>query len=118
MQHNTERIRSVEFDFPLPPERIAQRPRPYSEQKLAVFGCDTQQTRHKMFNDLASILRPGDLIVANDSSVVPAALRRDDGVFILIMYPEQQSLKNVIAICPSKPEIGDTIEFDRAKYVV
>jgi S-adenosylmethionine:tRNA ribosyltransferase-isomerase len=118
MLDHTERIRSVEFDFPLPEERVAQRPRAYQDQKLIVFNCDSQQIRHTMFNDLASILKPGDLIVANDSKVVPAALRRDDGLFILIMQPEQQSLSNVKAICPSKPAVGDVIEFDRVRYVV
>ena len=118
MPDNTERIRSVEFDFPLPSERIAQRPREYTEQKLVVFNCDSQQIRHKMFNDLASILKPGDLIVANDFKVVPAALRRDDDLFILIMNPEQQSLSGVRAICPSKPEVGDVLEFAKVRFVV
>ncbi len=118
MLDNTRRIRSVDFDFPLPPGRIAQRPRAHHEQKLIVFHGASRQISHKLFNDLPSILKPGDLIVANDSRVIPAALRRDDGTFLLIMHPDRPGLQNVRAICPSKPAVGDVIEFTKVRFLV
>ena len=63
------------FDYPLPPERIAQYP---AEQRDAsrLLVCDraTGRWEDRVFGDLADLLRPGDSLVINDSRVIPARL--------------------------------------------
>jgi S-adenosylmethionine:tRNA ribosyltransferase-isomerase len=69
-----------EFDFDLPPERIAQAPAPRGESRLLVLDR-TGGERHARVRDLPAYLRPGDLLVLNDTRVIPARLfgRRSGG---------------------------------------
>jgi S-adenosylmethionine:tRNA ribosyltransferase-isomerase len=115
-----QRILSSAFNFDLPAERIAQRPRPYDEQKLLCFHRSEGIIQHRRFQELPSILQSGDLLVANDSSVVPAALRQSEEVFILFTDVFSPSLTDVKAICPSQPKIGDVLDFPnaRARFVI
>jgi S-adenosylmethionine:tRNA ribosyltransferase-isomerase len=67
------------FDFELPPERIALRPAsPRDSAKLLLVGADRLQDH--LVIDLPSLLRRGDLLVFNDTRVIPAQLegRRGD----------------------------------------
>ncbi len=63
------------FQYRLPPERIAQYP---AEQRDAsrLLVCDraTRRRADHVFGDLPALLRPGDLLVVNDSRVIPARL--------------------------------------------
>src|SRR6478736_10383116 len=72
-------MRVAEFDFDLPAERIALRPaRPRdSARLLKVEGPDISD--HQVL-DLPSLLKPGDVLVFNDTKVIPAQLegRRGD----------------------------------------
>jgi S-adenosylmethionine:tRNA ribosyltransferase-isomerase len=69
-----------EFDFDLPEELIAQRPRPRGESRLLVLDAEGP-ARHRTVRDLPALLRPGDLLVVNDTRVLPARLlaRRPPG---------------------------------------
>ncbi len=67
------------FDFELPPERIALRPaRPRDSARMLVL--DGARTQDLHVRDLPDVLRPGDLLVFNDTRVIPAQLegRRGD----------------------------------------
>src|SRR5579863_7815411 len=63
------------FDFDLPPELIAQQP-PAQRGASRMLAVDraTGALRDMHFADLPSLLRPGDLLVLNDSRVIPARL--------------------------------------------
>lgn len=62
-----------EFDFALPRERIAQAPaRPRDSARLLVVG---RAFEDRTVLDLPALLRPGDLLVFNDTKVIPAELR-------------------------------------------
>ncbi len=64
-----------DFDFDLPPELIAQRPAEIRDaSRLMVVERRTGEVRHGLFRDLPDHLRPGDVIVVNDSRVLPARL--------------------------------------------
>jgi len=68
--------RAAEFDFALPPELIAQQPLPRREaSRLLVMRRATGALEHRRFAELPALLRPGDLLVLNDSKVIPARLR-------------------------------------------
>ena len=69
-------MRTVEFDFALPPELIAQAPAIERDQsRLLVFRRDSEQVAHRGFRDLLEYVNPGDVVVLNNSRVVPARLR-------------------------------------------
>jgi len=71
-----------DFDYSLPPELIAQSPAPLRDaSKLMVVPKSGGPIEHRTFTDLPQRLRPGDLLVLNDTRVVPARLilARDSG---------------------------------------
>ncbi len=62
-----------DFDFPLPPERIAQHPiEPRDAARL--LHVIAQGVHDRGVRDLPALLRPGDLLVVNDTKVIPARL--------------------------------------------
>ena len=64
-----------EFDYHLPEERIAQEPLPRGTSRLLVLGAPPgTPERHRRISDLPEILRPGDLLVVNDTRVIPARI--------------------------------------------
>jgi S-adenosylmethionine:tRNA ribosyltransferase-isomerase len=66
-------VRTADFDFELPPELIAQTPaRPRDSARLLVV--DAQGLQDRLVRDLPDLLRPGDLMVFNDTRVIPAQL--------------------------------------------
>ncbi|MFO1130558.1 MAG: tRNA preQ1(34) S-adenosylmethionine ribosyltransferase-isomerase QueA [Hyphomicrobiales bacterium] len=66
-------MRVSDFDFDLPPERIALRPvSPRDSSKLLVVRPDALEDR--IFHDLPSLLQAGDVLVFNNTRVIPAAL--------------------------------------------
>ncbi len=71
-----------DFEYDLPPELIAQEPlENRSGSRLLVLNRRSAKIRHRLFTDLPELLRPGDLLVMNDSRVLPARLvgRRTTG---------------------------------------
>jgi S-adenosylmethionine:tRNA ribosyltransferase-isomerase len=82
-----------DFDFVLPPELIAQAPAPERDQsRLLVLERDTKTIDHRTFHDLSLFLRPGDVLVLNNSRVIPARLRgvnaRTGGSFEMLLLEE------------------------------
>jgi S-adenosylmethionine:tRNA ribosyltransferase-isomerase len=66
-------MRVSDFDFDLPPDRIALRPvSPRDSSKLLVVKPDGLEDR--IFRELPQFLRKGDVLVFNDTRVIPAAL--------------------------------------------
>ena len=64
-----------EFDYDLPQELIAQRPiEPRDASRLLVVDRAKGALAHRRFRDLVEYLRPGDILVANESRVIPARL--------------------------------------------
>lgn len=62
-----------DFDYELPPEAIAQHPVPRGESRLLVLNNEGPE-RHQRVGDLPRLLHPGDLLVLNDTRVIPARL--------------------------------------------
>jgi S-adenosylmethionine:tRNA ribosyltransferase-isomerase len=75
-------MRRADFSYSLPPELIAQQPLPArtASRLLALDGADGA-LRDLTFADLPMLLRPGDLLVLNDTRVLPARVqgRKDSG---------------------------------------
>ncbi|MCH8987580.1 MAG: tRNA preQ1(34) S-adenosylmethionine ribosyltransferase-isomerase QueA [Chloroflexi bacterium] len=74
-------MRTSDFDYHLPPELIAQSPiEPRDSSRLLVLHRDTGALEHRRFAGILEYLRPGDVMVFNQSRVIPARLygRRAD----------------------------------------
>ena len=68
-------MRADFFDYDLPPGLIAQEPcSERDKSRLLVVRRPTQSIEHRIFEDLPELLNPGDLLVLNDTRVVPARL--------------------------------------------
>jgi S-adenosylmethionine:tRNA ribosyltransferase-isomerase len=68
-------MRTSDFDYDLPPELIAQTPaEPRDSARLLVVDRARGLLDHRVFHELPDILRPGDVLVANNSRVLPARL--------------------------------------------
>ncbi len=68
-------MRTSEFDYELPPELIAQKPiSPRDASRLLVVDRDRRSLSHHHFYDLPEFLKPGDLLVHNQTRVVRARL--------------------------------------------
>ena len=64
-----------DFDYDLPQELIAQTPiEPRDASRLLVVHRDSGKFEHRRFTDIGAFLRPGDLLIANQSRVLPARL--------------------------------------------
>jgi len=69
-------VKTSDFDYGLPPELIAQSPvEPRDHSRLMVLHRESGFIEHRRFFEIVSYLRDGDVLVFNDSRVIPARLR-------------------------------------------
>ena len=83
-----------DFDYPLPPDLIAQEPATARDQsRLLVLNRATSERRHLQFPDLLGQLQSGDVLVLNNSRVIPARLLgvKDTGGVVEILLIEESS---------------------------
>lgn len=104
-----------DFDFELPPDRIATRPADRrDESRLLVMDRIGGGLRHCRFGDLPGELRPGDCLVINDSRVIPARLfaRRKGGgrAEFLLLAPEVPGRWRAMVRPARKVRRGDRLE--------
>ena len=68
-------MRTSDFDYNLPPELIAQTPIELRDRsRLMVLKRSDSSVKHHRFSEIADYLRDGDVLVFNDSRVIPARL--------------------------------------------
>lgn len=112
------RLKKSDFDYALPPELIAQAPLPErSASRLLVVHQDEAGTlEDRTFRDLPTLLRAGDLLVFNDTRVIPARLfgRKSTGGRVEIMIERLLGGERArVQLGVSKtPKEGSTIELD------
>lgn len=64
-----------DYDYELPEELIAQTPaEPRDSSRLLVYDRATGKREHRIFRDIKEYLRPGDVLVVNNTKVLPARL--------------------------------------------
>ncbi len=90
-------MRTDDFDYFLPPERIAQTPvEPRHASRLLVVNRASDQLEHRHFWEVGDYLRPGDLLVVNHTRVLPARIfaRKPTGgkVEILLLRQEEDQV--------------------------
>ena len=110
-----------DFDYALPPELIAQTPiEPRDASRLLVVERKSGILTHRHFRDVGDYLRPGDLLIANHSRVIPARLlghRAETGgaveVLLLSERPDLGADYWEALVRPGRRlRIGDYIIFD------
>ncbi len=80
-------VRLACYDFDLPRELIASRPPPDRvASRMMVLNRADKTISHRMFCDLPEFFCPGDLLVLNNSRVIPARLLTDDGRIELLVF--------------------------------
>ncbi len=104
------------YDYELPPDRIAQNPVvPRDSSRLLVVDSPSTQ-QHRIFQDLPDLLNPGDLLVLNNTRVLPARLygHKPNGpaVEILLMEERQHNCWLALVKPGKRLKLGAKIEFD------
>ncbi len=113
-------MRTADFDFALPPELIAQHPAPKrDESRLLVLHRADGSIDHRKFRDLLEFFRDGDVLVLNNSRVIPARLRgvnaKSGGKFEILLLEENAPNDWWAMLRPGKnARIGTQINFHNA----
>jgi S-adenosylmethionine:tRNA ribosyltransferase-isomerase len=106
-------MRTDTFDFDLPPERIAQEPAfPRDSSRLLEVFPD--RLRDGTVLDLPILLQPGDLLVLNDTRVIPTRLygkRGDTKIEVTLHKPSNRNQWYAFAQPGRRLRVGDTIDF-------
>jgi S-adenosylmethionine:tRNA ribosyltransferase-isomerase len=101
-----------DFDYQLPKEMIAQHPvEPRDSSRLMVL--DGKGIEHMKFSDLSQLLRPGDLLVMNNSRVIPARIygTKDTGGKIEVLLVRRLEDKYYECLVRGKIKPGSDIQF-------
>ena len=104
-----------DFDYNLPLELIAQKPlRPRDHSRLLLLNKKTGAIQHKHFYDLVGYLKPGDLLILNNSKVFPARLngrKKETGGKIEIFLHHDLGQGVWECLVGGRVKIGSLIEF-------
>lgn len=88
-------LKTSDFDYSLPPEYIAQTPvEPRDSSRLLVLHRDTATLEHVFFREIGKFLRPNDLLVLNQTRVIPARLfaRKTTGGRVEVLLLRREDL--------------------------
>ena len=106
------------LNYKLPQERIAQRPLyPYDSAKMLCVDKATGIIQDRTFQDFSEFVQPNDLVVFNDTKVIPARLFgkfKDSGgvVEILLLQESSSDIWEILARPAKKLKVGRVIDFE------
>ena len=90
-----------DYDYTLPDDLIARYPLPHREDsRMMVLHRDGQRIEHRQFRDFPTYLQEGDLVVLNDTRVIPARVFSDDGRIELLFL---EAVRENVWKCMVKP---------------
>ena len=107
-----------DFDYELPEALIAQTPvEPRDSSRLLVLDRQSGDMRHQIFSQIVDHIQPGDLLIANDTKVMPARLlgkRADTGgrVEVFLLHRRSQDLWEVLVKPGKRMRPGQRVWFD------
>ncbi len=116
-------LRVADFDFDLPAELIAQQPpEQRGQSRMLVMDRASGELRDSQFADFPALLHPGDLLVLNDSRVIPArlyarrTLRRErekptGRIEVMLTEPAGDNLWRALVRPGRKVAIGERLVF-------
>ena len=108
-------MRTSDFDYLLPPEFIAQTPvEPRDQSRLLVLRRSDGSIEHHRFSDIIDFLNPTDVLVLNDTRVIPARLNAQRGsggkVEILLLRRLEPGLWEALVKPSKRIAVGDKVE--------
>lgn len=111
-------MKTDDFFYNLPPERIAQTPvEPRHNSRLLVLDRHSGDLQHRHFYDLTDFLNPGDVLVINQTRVIPARLyahKETGGKVEVLLLRREDALTWEALIGGKKVRIGSRLELDNA----
>ena len=112
----TMSARLSDYDYDLPRELIAQRPlRRREDSRMMVLRRAGQTIEHRKFHELKTFLQSGDLLVLNDTRVLPARRFSDDGAIEFLFLERLDPAHWKCLLKPGrKMRIGATAKIDNA----
>jgi len=103
------------YDYVLPPDAIAQNPVEPRDRSRLLWVKSDADAEHRIFCELDDLLQPGDLLVTNDTRVIPARLygQKPSGAKVEILLLEQRGARQWSALVKPGKRLkpGATIEF-------
>lgn len=109
-------MKTSDFDYVLPPELIAQTPlEPRDQSRLLVLNRGNKSLEHRRFFEITEYLRDGDVLVFNDSRVIPARLaaNKPDGagkLEILLLRRLEPHVWETLVKPAKRVKVGTKIE--------
>jgi S-adenosylmethionine:tRNA ribosyltransferase-isomerase len=115
-------VKKSDFDFDLPPDLIAQAPlERRAGRRLLVVDVAARSKANRKFYDLPDLIQPGDLLVFNDTRVLPARLygRKDTGGAVEILIERVTGAREARAQLgvSKKPKEGGIIELADGTHI-
>ena len=110
-------MKTEDFDYELPSELIAQTPlEKRDSSRLLILDKETGNIEHKHFNNIIDYLNPGDVLVLNDTKVIPARIigtKTDTNAVIELLMLKDKGNDNWEVLCkPAKRvKIGTVVKF-------
>ena len=109
-------MKVTDFDYELPEELIAQTPiKKRDESRLMVLNTKNQTIEHKIFRDIIDYLKPGDVLVRNNTKVIPARLygKKETGanVEFLLLNNIEKDIWETIVRPGNKLHVGTKVIF-------
>ena len=110
-------MKTEDFDFYLPEELIAQTPlEKRDSSRLLVLEKETGNITHKHFSDIIDYLNEGDVLVLNDTKVLPARIigtKEDTGAVIelLMLKEKEKDIWEVLCKPAKRVKIGTIVKF-------
>jgi len=112
-------LKLSDFDYSLPKELIAQYPlKERDSARLLVLDREKLTLEHRVFKDIPDYLREGDLIVLNDTKVLPSRLhgkRNSGGKVKVLLLNRKEGLTFSALIKPGRVKLGEKIIFNGGK---
>jgi S-adenosylmethionine:tRNA ribosyltransferase-isomerase len=117
---NDMSTRLSDYDYELPRALIAQRPLPHREEsRMMVLHRATQTIEHRHFVELKSLLQRSDLLVLNDTRVLPARKLSDDGAIDFLFVERVAPARWKCLVKPGrKMRVGATAKIDNVELCV
>lgn len=118
-------MKTEDFYYDLPEELIAQHPlKNRSDSRLMLLNKDNGEIEHKHFYDIINYLNPGDVLVLNNTKVMPARLfghreNKDEKIEVLLLKQKEDDIWECLTKPGKKTKIGSKIIFsDKLKAEV
>ena len=111
------------FDYHLPEELIAQSPLEQRDQcRLLVVNRETKTYEHKIFHDIVNYLHAGDVLVRNNTKVIPARLlgiKEETGgaVELLLLKQQQEDVWECLVGNAHSVKVGSHCSFGNGKLI-